>query len=198
MKNTDQTPKRKHQEKKQVGDDLQSINVSPLLGQSSLRSESSDESDSEMCGSLIPSNHEHKSKAVNNEGTKVELSRRVTIQELVDSAGELTQTQRIGGVDDISDGGLMNTIVEFDDFENRIDANYSEEVSTVNVDVKVDENLPCPRWGNTMTMIDNSKVLIYGGQGRDPKTNALTTFSDLHVYDLSNKTWKKPVNCEGE
>jgi hypothetical protein len=56
---------------------------------------------------------------------------------------------------------------------------------------------PTPRWGQTMTMIDHSRIIVYGGQADDTETDETKTMSDLHVYDVSNRSWSKPVNCEG-
>ena len=63
---------------------------------------------------------------------------------------------------------------------------------------KDDIDLPSPRWGFAMTMINENKVVVYGGQGLDPKTNDFVTLKDIYVYDLVKKTWKQPVNCVGK
>jgi hypothetical protein len=60
-----------------------------------------------------------------------------------------------------------------------------------------DKNLPCDRWGHTMTLIDEDRLLVYGGQTFDMKENKIMTLADLHVYDLSKNVWSRPVNCEG-
>lgn len=57
------------------------------------------------------------------------------------------------------------------------------------------DNAPCPRWGQTMTMIDHKRFIVYGGQTieqDEPKP-----LSDLYVYDLMEHAWTKPINCEG-
>ena len=195
--------KEKHQVKK----------VSPLqMGQSSMLSDSSDHSDSESDGDFVPP------ESPSDENTPVkdiQLTRKPSIQELVHQAEDLTQTQKIDEFDDMlsldnNNMGLNeNSIVEFDerdldekedyferDNDNENSTTVGEEES-VQKQVKIDPNIPSPRWGSTMTLIDNSKLLVYGGQGYDTKTNNVTNFSDLHVYDLKKKTWRKPVDCEG-
>ncbi len=161
-----------------------------------MMTQSGDELDSLFNSSdIMPA--ETKNNNSSSVGSTIELSRKPSIQELVDRAVDLTQTQSAESLDNISEC-QPNTIVEFDNIENGIDSTMDDDLSVKNDLIKIDENVPSPRWGNSMTMIDNSKLLVYGGQGLDPKTNTLTTFSDLHVYDLNKKTWKKPVNCEGK
>mmetsp|Transcript_13578 Transcript_13578/g.25486 ORF Transcript_13578/g.25486 Transcript_13578/m.25486 type:complete len:617 (-) Transcript_13578:9996-11846(-) len=60
-----------------------------------------------------------------------------------------------------------------------------------------DKNLPCDRWGHTMTLIDEDRLLVYGGQTFDMNENKIMTLADLHVYDMTKNVWSKPVNCEG-
>ena len=173
--------------------------TSPLLGQSSMLSQSFDETDSDKYADSVST--ADKSGTLNkNTDNDLELTRKPSIKELVDRAvGDLTQTQHVASSDDMSESqpNNNNTIVEFDEVESSFDDVNDVDVS-VHTDLKVDENVPSPRWGNTMTLIDNNKVLVYGGQGLDAKSNKVTTFSDLHVYDLSTRLWKKPVNCEGK
>lgn len=121
-------------------------------------------------------------------------TRKPSIQELVERAEEdLTPTQRNDDLDEMTQS-QPNTIVEFDEAESGTESPHDDSLTQE----RLDENIPSPRWGNTMTMIENSKLLVYGGQGIDTKTKKLTTFNDLHVYDLNNKSWKKPINCEGK
>ena len=93
----------------------------------------------------------------------------------------------------------INTIQEFDDESmTEPEANELNENSVLPVPIKIsDPNVPCSRWGQTMTVINDSKVLIYGGQTLDPETLTLKTLTDLHVYDTVKRTWSKPINCEG-
>ena len=49
---------------------------------------------------------------------------------------------------------------------------------------------PCPRWGQTMTMIDHKRFIVYCGQTIDKDT--AKPLSDLFVYDLMEGTWTKP------
>jgi len=60
-----------------------------------------------------------------------------------------------------------------------------------------DVNIPSARWGQTMVLIENSRLLVYGGERLDSDSQNLKTLSDLHVYDLNTKKWTKPINCEG-
>ena len=173
-------------------------------------SDSSDHSDCESDGDFVPP--ESKSNE-NSPVHDIKLTRKPSIQELVNQAEDLTQTQKIDDFDDMLSldniGSNENSIVEFnekdlDEKEDYFERDHDNENSTaveeddsVQAQVKVDPNIPSPRWGSTMTMIDNSKLLVYGGQGYDTKTSNVTNFSDLHVYDLNKKTWRKPVDCEG-
>ena len=56
---------------------------------------------------------------------------------------------------------------------------------------------PCPRWGQSMTMIDHRRLVVYGGQTIDSATQTAMPLADLFVYDLMDHTWTKPINCEG-
>lgn len=54
---------------------------------------------------------------------------------------------------------------------------------------------PCPRWGQTMTMIDNRRLIVYGGQ--TVQKEVAKPLKDLFVYDMMDGTWTKPINCDG-
>ena len=56
---------------------------------------------------------------------------------------------------------------------------------------------PCPRWGHTMTTLEDNLLLVYGGQSFDLNGNP-NTLSDIHFYDPSKRTWTKPINSRGE
>ena len=56
---------------------------------------------------------------------------------------------------------------------------------------------PSPRWGQTMTMITDTKFIVYGGQTFDPADDSAKPLSDLFVFDLLENKWSKPINCEG-
>lgn len=56
---------------------------------------------------------------------------------------------------------------------------------------------PCPRWGHTMTQLNDDRLLIYGGQSFDLGGNP-TILSDVHIYNPSQRSWDKPINCRGE
>eukprot|EP00804_Cyclotella_cryptica_P010864 CCRYP_008793-RA/>CCRYP_008793-RA protein AED:0.00 eAED:0.00 QI:1125/-1/1/1/-1/1/1/198/434 len=56
---------------------------------------------------------------------------------------------------------------------------------------------PCPRWGQSMTMIDHKRLVVYGGQTFDQATQTAKPLADLFVYDLFEHEWVKPMNCEG-
>jgi N-acetylneuraminic acid mutarotase len=135
------------------------------------------------------------------------LARSTKIEELVrreemkpTQSEESTEVlQEDGNDQEIQQENSPNAIKEIDEDGMDIDeanpyAAKDESPSCVSV---VDKNAPTPRWGQTMTLIDDSKVLVYGGQLYDPAENKLTTMTDLYVYDLKKKTWSKPVNCEG-
>ena len=59
------------------------------------------------------------------------------------------------------------------------------------------KSIPTPRWGHTMTLIDHSRVLVYGGQGQSPISDDLVTFDDIFIYNLQTKKWSRPPNCLG-
>ncbi|CAJ1930377.1 unnamed protein product [Cylindrotheca closterium] len=56
---------------------------------------------------------------------------------------------------------------------------------------------PSPRWGHSMTKINGEKVLIYGGQSFDLEGNPVM-LDDVHVYDMTNGSWNKPIQCRGD
>ena len=55
--------------------------------------------------------------------------------------------------------------------------------------------MPTARWGHSMTMIDHRKLIVYGGQTVDA-TRRAKPLADLFVYDLLERKWAKPTNCE--
>jgi len=56
---------------------------------------------------------------------------------------------------------------------------------------------PSPRWGHTMAQLKDDRLLIYGGQSCDLDGNPVI-LSDVHVYNPSQRSWEKPINCRGE
>ena len=57
---------------------------------------------------------------------------------------------------------------------------------------------PYPRWGHTMTMIDHRRFVVYGGQTIDKGTGeGPSPLADLHVHDLEDGSWTRPINCDG-
>lgn len=59
-------------------------------------------------------------------------------------------------------------------------------------------SMPSPRWGHSMTLIDHSRVLVYGGQGFDNALeNQLVTYNNIFIFNLQNKKWSQPPNCLG-
>lgn len=54
---------------------------------------------------------------------------------------------------------------------------------------------PCPRWGQTMTMIDHKRFIVYGGQTIENDT--AKPLADMFVYDLMEGSWTQPINCDG-
>lgn len=57
------------------------------------------------------------------------------------------------------------------------------------------EVAPSSRWGQTMTMITDTKLIVYGGQTL--VDDSAKPLSDLFVYDLLENIWAKPINCDG-
>ncbi len=55
---------------------------------------------------------------------------------------------------------------------------------------------PMPRWGQSLTMIGDNRLLLYGGQAFE-SASFPPTLSDVHVYDLAQRVWHQPVNCDG-
>jgi hypothetical protein len=49
---------------------------------------------------------------------------------------------------------------------------------------------PAPRWGHTLTRIDDDRVLVYGGQNHEGET-----LGDIFMY--SGGEWTRPIQCEG-
>ena len=54
---------------------------------------------------------------------------------------------------------------------------------------------PCRRWGQTMTMIDHRRLIVYGGQTIEK--NTAKPLADLFVYDMMDGTWTQPIHCDG-
>jgi hypothetical protein len=95
--------------------------------------------------------------------------------------------------------GNTNSIMEIDDNDDvrELDKGNPYISTTENGRNIPDKNLPCDRWGHTMTLIEDDRLLVYGGQTFDKNENKITTLADLHVYDMTKKIWSRPVNCEG-
>jgi len=55
---------------------------------------------------------------------------------------------------------------------------------------------PCSRWGQSMTMIDNTRFIVYGGQTIENDGEA-KPLEDLFVYNLEDGSWTRPMNCNG-
>jgi hypothetical protein len=90
--------------------------------------------------------------------------------------------------------------------EEKTDPNEKENVSPTTALVPNNEEtntavqgypFPSPRWGHTMTKLKGERLLIYGGQSFDLQGDPII-LSDVHVYDIANRTWNKPINCRGE
>lgn len=112
----------------------------------------------------------------------------------------------------VEEDNNSNTIMEFDD-ENSVPGPEMTTSSIIENAPKIkneqilkqevgrpstpDKSIPCARWGQSMALIDNSQLLIYGGEAVDSDGKKLKTLSDLHIYDLSKQKWTKPINCEG-
>jgi N-acetylneuraminic acid mutarotase len=48
-----------------------------------------------------------------------------------------------------------------------------------------------------MAQLKDDRLLIYGGQSFDLEGNPVI-LSDVHVYNPSQRSWEKPINCRGE
>jgi hypothetical protein len=58
------------------------------------------------------------------------------------------------------------------------------------------EGVPCPRWGHTATLIENkNKMVVFGGDS-DTSSDSADTLGDVHIYDIKENSWSKPINCE--
>lgn len=89
-----------------------------------------------------------------------------------------------------------NTIIQME--ESQIDLNkFSHDVTSLLQGERKGHPPPCSRWGHSMTMLENNRVLVYGGQSFDTDTGLPKILSDIYVYDISKDLWYKPVNCEG-
>ena len=51
---------------------------------------------------------------------------------------------------------------------------------------------PQKRWAHTATLVEETKLLCYGGQTQDG-----TVLNDIAIYDLEDRQWSRPVNCAG-
>jgi hypothetical protein len=104
--------------------------------------------------------------------------------------------------DDHSHEPRKNTIEEVDDNEEDCQLDAGNPYASSNEmggkgNIVPDKNLPYDRWGHTMTLIDEDRLLVYGGQTFDKNENKIMTLADLHVYDMSKHVWSRPINCEG-
>lgn len=71
----------------------------------------------------------------------------------------------------------------------------SKPKGTVSALTKKQGSAPCPRWGQTMTMIDHKRFIVYGGQTIEK--DEAKPLADLFVYDLMEGSWTRPINCDG-
>jgi Galactose oxidase, central domain len=68
--------------------------------------------------------------------------------------------------------------------------------TTTRIISKASSPIPPPRWGHTLTPIQDQNVVLYGGQTIQSETVA-TTLSDLYVYDCQTQQFSKPIQCDG-
>ena len=113
---------------------------------------------------------------------------------------EETPTGYMQEDDDSHDDSVSNNSVSDDSLvEEDVDTARTTSQHYVSPDTKAlsfNNNAPPPRWGHTMTSIeDGSKALIYGGQTLTE--DGVTTHGDLYVYDFAKAEFSKPVHCEG-
>ena len=83
------------------------------------------------------------------------------------------------------------------DIEEESVAKMSTTITKAKDSTNKKEVAPSPRWGQTMTMITDTKFIVYGGQTFDPIDDSAKPLSDLFVYDLLENKWSKPINCDG-
>jgi hypothetical protein len=61
--------------------------------------------------------------------------------------------------------------------------------------------IPPPRWGHSLTPIQDDCVVLYGGQTVTSKDQVVatttTTLSDVYVYNCQTKQFSKPIQCDG-
>jgi hypothetical protein len=95
-----------------------------------------------------------------------------------------------------------NNAMDFD-LTTGSDEKHDPAKSTTIIDVTVTDTEfkgygpPSPRWGATMTEVQDGKFLVYGGQSYDVDGNTII-MSDVYTYDPKTRTWDKPVNSRGE
>lgn len=100
-----------------------------------------------------------------------------------------------------ADNNIDDFSFNMDDFSTTGDDDFSfkNKLTPLKEDIvpPVGTLTPCPRWGQSMTMIDHRRLVVYGGQTVDPVSQTAMPLADLFVYDLLNHTWTKPINCDG-
>ena len=106
---------------------------------------------------------------------------------------------------------LGQTMPDNDDESSMEDSNKMKSIHTTSSVVAMKSNMsgmttttpstvaPCPRWGQTMTMIDHRRFIIYGGQTimEQHGSSSAAPLADLFVYDLMDGSWSRPINCDG-
>lgn len=93
------------------------------------------------------------------------------------------------------DGFDLSLESNLDTYSTTADAKPSTALATKKAAHATTSTSPCPRWGQTMTMIDQSKFVVYGGQ--TIHQGEAKPLSDLFVYDLMDGKWSRPMNCDG-
>lgn len=98
--------------------------------------------------------------------------------------------QTIPSQDDMSSKGG-------DDFATGASIGNEQAVLVSNINNKSVQGTvaPCRRWGQTMTMIDHRRLIVYGGQTIEK--GSAKPLADLFVYDMSDGEWTQPINCDG-
>ena len=101
-----------------------------------------------------------------------------------------TLGQTIPSQDDMSSKGG-------DDFATGASIGNEQAVLVSNINNKSVQGTvaPCRRWGQTMTMIDHRRLIVYGGQTIEK--GSAKPLADLFVYDMSDGEWTQPINCDG-
>ncbi|CAB9502926.1 Host cell factor 1 [Seminavis robusta] len=134
-------------------------------------------------------------EADDDEETKEEAA--ITEKEPVGDgkAGEQGTTGKDKPEEDADEEAAAEEEIEMQLEETENTAADTAQETTTATQSPTKHDVPCARWGHTMTMIDHNRILVYGGQAyqtdKDKEIVAVTK-SDVHVFSLDSKSWFKP------